>query len=151
MSPVTTQSLRHLLSILICIPCLVLTVAAQDRSAAAPAGQGAATQTQDKQTQEASKPDPSSDTGISQCINDKLGKSSKLKGHAITVSVSNGEASLIGSVTSESRKRSASSIAKQCRAKTINNALTVDLAAKTKGPKAKDIKPNEGDKKPPQR
>jgi osmotically-inducible protein OsmY len=146
MSPVSTQRRWRLLGSLICAACLALAVASQDKSAAA-----LASQTPEKQTQEASKPDPQSDTGISQCINDKLGKSSKLKDHSITVSVSNGEASLIGSVSSESRKRSASSLAKQCRAKTVNNALTVDLAAKTKGPKAKDIKPNEGEKKPPQR
>lgn len=150
MSSVTTKSLWRLLSSLTCAAFLALTIASQDKSAAAPAVQSATSQAQEKQAQEASKPDPKSDTGISECINKKLGTSSKLKGQSVTVSVSNGEASLIGSVSSESRKRSATSIAKACRAKTVNNALTVDLAAKTKGPKAKDIKPNEGDKKPPQ-
>lgn len=150
MSSVTTKSLLRLLSSLACAAFLALTVVAQDKSAAAPAGQTGANQAQEKQTQEASKADPKSDAGISQCVNNKLNASSKLKGQAITVSVSNGEASFIGSVRSESRKRSATSLAKQCRAKTVNNALTVDLAAETKGPKAKDIKLNEGDKKTPQ-
>lgn len=150
MSSVTTKRLLRLLGSSTCAALLAISVASQDKSAAAPVGQRGAHSSQEKQTPEASKPDPKSDTGISQCINNKINASGKLKGQPITVSVSNGEASFIGSVSSESRKRAANNIAKQCHAKTVNNALSVDLAAKTKGPKAKDIKSAEGDKKPPQ-
>lgn len=130
--------------------CHALNVSAHDKNLSLLTGQAGATEAREKQTRGAGKPDPRSDIGISECINNKIKASGKLKGQSISVSVSNSEASLIGSVHSESRIRSAASIAKQCHAKTINNALTVDLAAKSKGPKAKDIKPSEGEKKPPQ-
>ena len=92
---------------------------------------------------QAEKKAAASDDGIAQCINKKVTASGSLKGQAITVSVSNGEASLIGSVRSESHNRSAAKIAKQCGAKTVNNSLAVDTAAKTK-----DTKSVEGEKKP---
>lgn len=150
MSTTITKTPWRLIRSLSCAACFALAILAQDKSSTVPAGQTGANPSQEKRTQATTKVDPKSDAGISECINKKLSTSSKLKGQSISVSVSNGEASLIGSVRSESDKRSATSIAKDCRAKTVNNALTADSAAKTKGPKAKDIKPNEGDKKPPQ-
>ena len=92
---------------------------------------------------QAEKKAAASDDSIAQCVNKKVAASGSLKGQAITVSVSNGEASLIGSVRSESHKRSAAKIAKQCGAKTVNNALAVDPAAE-----AKERKPAGGEKKP---
>jgi hypothetical protein len=149
MSPILTKCIFRLLGCSVCAACLALTATTQDKNPSPPAGRPGANQGQEKQTQAASKPEPGSDTGISECINKKIKASSKLKGQSIAVSVTNGEASLIGSVRTESRKRSAVSIAKKCHAKTVNNALTVDSGAKTKGPKAKDIKPQEDEKKTP--
>jgi osmotically-inducible protein OsmY len=138
----TLQSISSLIESLSFSVLLVFAAAAQDPAAVQRNKQGELTREQTEKMTKAGKQATRSDPDITQCINNKIKASGKLKGHPVNVSVTNGEASLIGAVKSESRKQSAEKIAKQCGAKIVNNALTTNKPAEIKSPKT-----TEGEKK----
>jgi osmotically-inducible protein OsmY len=93
---------------LIWLTLLCLSVAAQEKKAAGPA----------------------TDAEIKQCIEERFAKSTSLAGQAITVAVSNGEATLTGTVKAGTQKGTATRIAKgkACGARNVANNLAVESA-----------------------
>jgi osmotically-inducible protein OsmY len=88
---------------------------------------------------------PKSDEEIQKCITDDLAASSKLKTLGLSVTVSNGEATLTGEGKSSGNKNAAAKIAKKCGAKKVTNNITIPSPPATK-PAAE--KPTEPAKKP---
>ena len=69
------------------------------------------------------------DPGIQKCIQDKLGASPSLKTEGISVSVTNGVATLTGHVRNAGSKGAATNVAKSCGPKSVANNITVEQAA----------------------
>ncbi|HKX27617.1 MAG TPA: BON domain-containing protein [Blastocatellia bacterium] len=73
---------------------------------------------------------PKSDEEIQKCISDKLEASAALKGDGFSASVAGGVATLTGTTKVAGHKGGAGSIAKGCGAKSTQNNITVEKAAK---------------------
>jgi osmotically-inducible protein OsmY len=86
---------------------------------------------------------PASDAEIKQCIEERFAKATSLAGQAINVAVSNGEATLSGTVKAGTQKGTATRIAKakSCGAKNVANNLSVEAAGGNGGKKAAAKKP----------
>ena len=72
---------------------------------------------------------PVDDAGIQKCIQDKLAASATLKSEGITVSVTNGVATLTGRVKNAGSKGAATNVAKSCGPTSVANNITVATAA----------------------
>ena len=82
---------------------------------------------------------PKSDADIQKCITDKFAAAEKLKSQGFSATVSNGEATLIGTANNAGSKGAATKIAKSCGATKVTNNISSP-------PVSKPAKP--ADKKP---
>ena len=82
---------------------------------------------------------PKSDADIQKCITDKFAAAEKLKSQGFSATISNGEATLIGTANNAGSKGAATKIAKSCGATKVTNNISSP-------PVSKPAKP--ADKKP---
>src|SRR5262245_22417802 len=84
-------------------------------------------------------PAPKSDDEIQKCISDKLAASPKLKADNFNVTVAGGVATFAGSTKVAGHKGNASSFAKGCGAKSVQNNISVEKVVKEKAAKTKTM------------